>query len=169
MVEPLQISRRAGLGLALVQARRGVAAATIGAALKIEATQYPARRGNGEVALTATGPGTWLLEIACPEENWVTALNGKLEGLAYVTDQSAGYVVMRVAGERARVLLQSGVSIDLHPSHFGVGSAVSTAIAHIGVLLSQVDDRPSFDLAFFRSFTASMEHWIAMASAAHYP
>lgn len=165
MAEALQISRRSGLGLALIQARKGVDSASIGAALQLEATPYPARRGNGDIALIATGPDTWLLEADHPEENWVTAISDKLAGLASVTDQSAGYVVIRIAGEQSRDLLQSGASIDLHPSQFGVGSAVSTTIAHIGVLFWQVDDLPSFDLAFFRSYATSMQHWFAVTSA----
>ena len=39
-------------------------------------------------------------------------------------------------------------------------------IAHIGVVIRQVDDGPTYDVATFRSFAGSLREWIGHAAAA---
>jgi sarcosine oxidase subunit gamma len=86
--------------------------------------------------------------------------------LASVSDQSSGYAVLRVTGPTARHLLSRGAFIDFHPSVFGPGSAAVTTIAHIGVVLWQLDDAPTYDVALFRSYAESFWHWIETTCAA---
>lgn len=135
---------RSGLALATVMARKGADHAAIQAA------------AGGK--MIPTGPGTWLAE------GDAELLAVRLAGLAYVSDQSGGYIVHRVAGPATRALLQKGVAIDLDPTAFGPGSAAVTVIAHIGVILWQVDDAPTYDLALFRSFAGSFQHWVSAAA-----
>ena len=89
----------------------------------------------------------------------------RLPGLAPVSDQSSSYVVTRLSGPDARRLLRRGLSIDLHPDAFVPGSAATSVIAHIGVIVWQVDDAPTYDLAVFRSLHASLRHWIEITAA----
>jgi len=91
---------------------------------------------------------------------WPEGLAGQLDGMASVTDQSAGYSVLRIKGAKARKLLQAGAHLDLHPSRFSAGSSASTVIGHIGVVVWQVDAVPTFDIALYRSYAASLQHWI---------
>ena len=42
-------------------------------------------------------------------------LKAKLSGLASVTDQSHGRVIIRIAGPKARAVLAKGTPVDLHP------------------------------------------------------
>jgi sarcosine oxidase subunit gamma len=84
--------------------------------------------------------------------------------LASVSEQSAGYAVLRLRGPGAAELLQKGAFIDLDPRVFAVGDAAVTVIAHIGVVLWKVDDAPTFDVAVFRSLLGSFQDWIAAAS-----
>jgi sarcosine oxidase subunit gamma len=135
---------RTGLALATVMARKGADHAAILTA--------------ADCAMIPTGPGTWLAE------GDAELLAVRLVGLAHVSDQSGGYIVHRFAGPAARALLQKGVAIDLDPSAFGPGSAAVTGIAHIGVIIWQVDDAPTYDLALFRSFAGSFHHWVAAAA-----
>ncbi len=93
------------------------------------------------------------------------ALPNKLAGIAAISDQSGGYVIYRIAGRDTRALIQRGVSIDLHPDVFQTGSAASTLIAHIGVILWQIDDAPTFEIAVFRSYAASFRHWLDATAA----
>ena len=79
----------------------------------------------------------------------------RLKGLASISDQSGGRTVLRVKGARAREVLAKGLPIDLHPSVFGSGSAATSTISLMGVQLWQVDDAPTYDLAIFRSVSAS--------------
>ena len=78
-----------------------------------------------------------------------------------------GKVVVRVSGARARDVLAKGCPVDLHARAFGPGAAAATEIAHMGCLVWQVDDRPTFDLAVNRSLSKSFWSWLA-ASAAEY-
>ena len=89
-----------------------------------------------------------------------------LTGLASVSDQSSAYVVQRLSGSGARTLLQRGLAIDLNHETFRAGSVASTAIAHIGVNLWQVDDQPTYDVAIARSYAGSFRHWFDQATAA---
>lgn len=52
-----------------------------------------------------------------------------------VVDLSANRTTLELAGPSARAVLEKGCPMDLHPRVFGVGSAVSTTLAQIQVLL----------------------------------
>lgn len=166
MPEQLTIHERGDLALASVMARKGVSAAKIGAALDMALREEPAAFGSGAVTLIGTGPGSWLAihEGAAPD--FAADLAQRLAGLASVSDQSSGYVFLRLSGEGARKLLQRGAAIDFHPAAFSSGSVATTMIAHIGVIIRQVDDSPAYDLATFRSLAGSLREWIDHAAAA---
>jgi heterotetrameric sarcosine oxidase gamma subunit len=92
-------------------------------------------------------------------------LAARLAGIASVSDQSSGYAVLRIGGSASRDLLSRGAFIDFHPARFGPGSAAVAVIAHIGVILWQIDDAPTYEVALFRSYAASFWHWIEATSA----
>ena len=93
-------------------------------------------------------------------------LASSLIGLASVSDQSSTYAVLRISGPSARQILSRGAFIDFAPLVFGAGSAAVTVISHIGVIVWQVDDVPTFEVALFRSFAGSFWHWIQANCAA---
>ena len=93
-------------------------------------------------------------------------LRERLGALASVSDQSSGYVVFRLSGGGARTLLQRGAAIDFQPPAFAPGSVATTVIAHIGVIIWQVDEEPVYDIALFRSFAASFLDWFEATSGA---
>lgn len=163
--DDLKIETRAGLGLAHIMARKGVTAARIGAALGLAAPQSPARAANEELALIGAGPGVWLAVREDAPEDWAETLAGRLAGLASVSDQSGGYLVLRVSGPAARELIQRGAFIDLDPAVFGPGAAAVTDIAHMGAMLWALEAPDGFEIAIFRSYAASFAHWIQTASA----
>jgi heterotetrameric sarcosine oxidase gamma subunit len=162
----LVITEQPGLGLAAVMSRKDVDPAAIGAALGLMPPEGPGRVGDGRLALIGTGPGTWLALTEAPEPDWSLQLAHKLTGLASVSDQSGGYMLFRISGNGARTLLQRGAFIDFHPDVFRPGSAATTVIAHIGVILWQRDDAPTFEVATFRSYAHSFRRWIETAAAA---
>ena len=143
MADLVQMIERTGLSLATVMARKEADYGAIIAAL-----------GDGE--LHATGPGTWL----AVSDASLDELPDRLRGQASVSDQSGGYIVYRFAGPGARRLLQRGAFIDLDPEAFGPGAVAVTAIAHMGVILWQVDAAPTYDVAIFRSHAESFRHWV---------
>ncbi|AHE54808.1 sarcosine oxidase subunit gamma [Sphingomonas sanxanigenens] len=166
MADWLDISERDAVSLASVMARKGVDAVRIGGALGVDAPTRPAFVSGAAIGLIGSGRGTWLAIGETDAPDWAEDVAETLAGLASVSDQSSGYVVVRLAGVDARRLLQRGMPIDLHPDAFGAGSAVTTVIAHIGVIVWQVDDRPTYDLAVFRSFRNSLIRWIETTAAA---
>ena len=161
----LTITSRAGLGIASVMARKRVDASAIGAALGAAMPCGPHATFAGARTVLGTGPGTWLVfeEAAAPD--FAETIAQALSSLASVSDQTSGYVVQRLAGPDACGLLQRGAAIDLHPDVFRAGTAAATVIAHIGVTLWQVDDRPTYDVATFRSYGGCFRHWLELTAA----
>ena len=163
MAEALIIEEREGLGLASVMARKGVTAAMLGEALGLVIAEGSRVSAGPDLALIGTGPGTWL---ASGNPGLAARLGARLGPLASLSDQSGGYAVFRLSGVGARTVLQRGAAIDFHPSLFAAGSVATTVIAHIGVIIWQVDDLPIYDVAVFRSYAASFRHLLDLTAAA---
>ena len=166
MPEPLVINRRDLVAFATVMARKGADHALIGKAFGCAAPKGPGRTSGDRWSLIGTGPGAWLAVGKTPAADWQEALGRELQGLASVSDQSGAYLVFRIEGARARDLLQRGAFIDLHPEHFGPGSAAVTMIGHVDVILWQSDEPTAFEVAILRSYEASFRHWLDAAGAA---
>lgn len=164
MANSVEINEITGTGLVAIMARKGVSAEAIGTRLGIAAPTGSHWTGNGELALIGTGPGTWLARTATPPPDWAEALAGQLDSVASVTDVSDSYRLFRISGRGARRLLRRGAFIDMHPSAFAAGSVAVTVIGHIGVILRQIDDAPTYEIAVFRSFGESFRHWLTTAA-----
>jgi heterotetrameric sarcosine oxidase gamma subunit len=152
-------------GIATIMSRKGIAREAIGAAIGIQPPEGPSRVQGEQLALIGNGPGTWLALAEAPQPTWPSQLAEQLVGLASVSDQSGSYTIFRIGGNDARRLLQAGAFIDLHPDVFRPGSVVTTVIAHIGVILWQLDDAPTFDIATFRSYAHSFRRWLDVTAA----
>lgn len=162
----LHIERRGGYALAAVMARKGVDAAAIGAVLGLAPPVRPAWvRGSDGLILIGTGAGTWLAYAEQGPTALAADLRQRLAGLASVSDQSDGYAITRLSGAAARTVLQRGAPIDLHPDAFRPGSAATTVIAHIGAIVWQLDDAPTYEIATFRSYSDSFGHWLDQTAA----
>jgi methylglutamate dehydrogenase subunit D len=86
-------------------------------------------------------------------------LKAALDGIASVTDQSHGRVIIRIAGPKARAVLAKGSPVDLYPDEFAVGKSALTQMAHVGVHLTRVGE-DAYDLSVFRGFAESFWEWI---------
>jgi len=160
------ITERSGLGLATVAARKG---APLRAAVKASyGVNLPddSAVGQGEVSFVGYGPGQWLaVSETLANETLARDLAEKLKGLASISDQSGGRTVLRVKGPHARDVLAKGLPIDLHSRAFGPGRAATSTISLMGVQLWQVDDAPTYDIALFRSVSASFWRWLTASAA----
>ncbi len=161
------VTERRNLGLAHVALLRGgrdEAGRRLKEAFGLDLVAGPRCSLADGLRLVATGPATWLAVAEDPElpERLATLL----EGCAAVVDQSHGYGVLRLSGPGVFELLAKGVAIDLDPAVFGPGGAAVTQVEHMGTILWQVDDAPSFDLAVFRSYAGSLAHFLAEAGGA---
>jgi methylglutamate dehydrogenase subunit D len=94
-----------------------------------------------------------------PEAALYRALKASLQGLASVSDQSHGRVIIRIAGPKARAVLAKGTPVDLHPRVFGPGRSAATQMAHVGVHLVQTGPE-AFEISVFRGFSESFWEWL---------
>src|SRR5690606_15620865 len=101
----------------------------------------------GGIALLGLGPRTWLViadEISSPLADRLRRTFGSS---AAVIDQSDGYAILRISGAKARATFEKGLAIDLHPRAFRPGDVASTTCAHMGIVIWQVDDLPTYEIA----------------------
>jgi heterotetrameric sarcosine oxidase gamma subunit len=127
-----------------------------------------ARAGQGEAAAALlrgydtrwAGPDQWFVLAENRGEGALyRELKSRLAGLASVTDQSHGRVIIRLSGPRARAVLAKGTPVDLHPAEFPVGKSALTQMAHVGVHLTRVDE-DAYDLSVVRGFSESFWEWV---------
>lgn len=90
----------------------------------------------------------------------------RLQGVASVSDQNSGRGALRLSGPRARDVLAKGLAIDLDPRVFPAGSAATSALSHMGVLVWR-GEAETYDIVLFRSVAGSFWRWLS-ASAAEY-
>ena len=126
----------------------------------------PRHIGWGELAFAWTGPGQWLAIGAAAEgAALVGQLRAELSGLASISDQTDGRVLIRLRGPEVRGLLAKGLPIDLHPRAFAPGHAAVTVLGQVGVYIWQVDAQPTYDLAVPTSYAAHVWRWIVEAAS----
>jgi heterotetrameric sarcosine oxidase gamma subunit len=163
------ISERSGLALCSVLARRGCEpelAKRVRDKLGVELPPAQKYNRSSSIAIASAGPGQWLIMAdQAKSEQFELQLRTELAGLASIFNQSDGRTVVQVSGPRTRDALAKGVLIDLHPSVFGVGSSAVTSIAYIGVHFWQIDDKPTYEFAMFRSFAKSFCSWLIDSAA----
>jgi methylglutamate dehydrogenase subunit D len=158
---------RDDLAMAKLIARKGRAgdlAAAIRARYGLDLPTTPKRVEQGGLAFIWSGPGQWLA-VTESGRDLARELRETVGAFAAVSDQSDGLAVLRVSGPRARDALIKGIGLDLHPRAFGPGDAAVTVIAHIGAQLWQLDDRPSYEIAIYRSFAGSLWRWLDASAA----
>jgi heterotetrameric sarcosine oxidase gamma subunit len=158
---------RDDLALARLIARKGRAddlAAAVRSRYGLDLPSTPKRVVQGGLAFIWSGPGQWLA-VAEDGRDLARELAEAAGAFAAVSDQSDGLAVLRVSGPHARDTLIKGVGLDLHPRAFGPGDAAATVIAHIGAQLWQLDDRPTYEIAIYRSFAGSLWRWLEASAA----
>lgn len=64
-------------------------------------------------------------------------LKRRLDGMASVSDQSHGRMIIRIAGPKLHNVLAKGTSVDLNADEFPVGKSAVTQMAHVGVHLTR--------------------------------
>lgn len=155
------------LALARMIARKGRAgdlAAAIRSRYGLDLPSTPRRVAQGGLAFIWSGPGQWLA-VAEDGRDLARELTDAIGAFAAASDQSDGLAVLRVSGPRVRDALIKGVGLDLHPRAFAPGDAAVTVIAHVGAQLWQLDDRPSYEIAVYRSFAGSLWRWLEASAA----
>ena len=161
-----------GFGLATVLARKGSSQALaqrVHERFGMDLPAGPKLSAASGVVFAGTGPGAWLAMAERGGNAFAAKLMSDLHGVASVSDQSDGYVLIRLTGPRVRDALSKLVPIDLHPRAFKTGDVAATVASHIGVTLWRPADQPDaghmFEVAMFRSLARSFWHALADAAA----
>lgn len=86
------------------------------------------------------GPDEWLVVSATTPEALLGSLQtGAGDGRAQIVDVSANRTVLEISGSAARDVLEKGCPTDLHPRAFADGTAITTTLARVPVLLWKID------------------------------
>jgi sarcosine oxidase, subunit gamma len=114
------------------------------------------------------GPDEWLLMStgAAPEALEAEVREELRPGGGTAVDVSAQRIVVRISGPRARDVLVTGCSVDLHPRAFPPGSSAQTTLGQAGVVLLALapDD---FAVLVRSSFAGYLATWLLDASLEH--
>jgi heterotetrameric sarcosine oxidase gamma subunit len=109
------------------------------------------------------GPENWLAVADSDDPDFDIKLAQICNGLAAVTDQSDGRVIIRISGPASREALAKLIPIDLHPSAFPPDATALTLAGHISVQIWNSTD--GFELACFRSYAETL--YEALVEASH--
>ena len=118
------IAERRGFDIVTVAAHRGqgtAVAAAMREAFGLDLPVTPRRVGDGRLALLWAGDARWTAVSECGDDRLEMLLRDHLKGLAAITGQGDGRVVLRVTGPSARDVLGKAVAIDLHPPSLSAG------------------------------------------------
>jgi sarcosine oxidase subunit gamma len=159
------VRERVTLRAATVIARGTVTevAGRLRAARGLELGQGAKRSVAGDLTFVSIGPRSWL--ALSENEALADALRQDLGDAAAISDQSSGYTVLRLAGPKLRATLEKGIGVDLHPRAFRPDDVAITSCAHIGVIIWQIDETPTYEIGVARSFAADFGHWLMQSAA----
>jgi methylglutamate dehydrogenase subunit D len=149
------------IGIVSVRLRRSCKFASFSQRMRNASGVEPSLRRQcsiGEsIRLVSVGSESWL---AIGGANLFTVLRGSIAESAALTDQSSGYIILRLTGPKVRETFAKLLPIDFHPRAFAVGDAAATVASHIGVTVwrcaDDVGGDPTFELACLRSFSADL-------------
>ena len=126
-----------------------------GPALGVDLVDGPRATIAGTTTFIGTAPGRWLATSQTDAE-LADTLKDALQGLAAVTEQSDGYVVIDLSGPHTREMWGKNVAIDLDPSMFKPGDAAATVGSYVGVTFWQLDASPSYRVLVARSYAGAL-------------
>ncbi len=149
----VELSVRHPLSMAMVIARKGRSKA-LGEALASLRGCSVRWAGADQYYVVAEGRGEGAL---------YRELAARLQGVASVSDQSHGRVMIHIDGPQSRAVLAKGTPVDLYADEFPIGKSAVTQMAHAGVHLTRVG-KDAFELSMFRGFSESFWEWLTEQS-----
>ncbi|HJV97926.1 MAG TPA: sarcosine oxidase subunit gamma family protein [Arthrobacter sp.] len=149
----LRVDRKSGAGQRIASVTGGLPAAC------------GAVSGSGETSVLWLGPEEFL--VVAPMEaheslggDLIQALREALgDDEGQVVDLSANRTTFELTGPRSRAVLEKGCSLDLHPREFKAGTALSTEIGNIPVVLWKTGDE-SYRIFPRASFAEFLGRWL---------
>jgi len=157
------------LSLVQVMARKGRDADVQAAIRNAFGLELPAPLRAATSATTTAiwiQPGMWMLSAAGHAEGAMARLVKEATGdAASIVDQTHGKTVITLSGAKARDVMAKGCRLDLHVRAFKPGHSAVTQVAHIGCMLRQTDEIPSYELLVPSSFAETFFGWLTHAAA----
>lgn len=144
------------VGLAARKGKAGALAEAVHRRWGVDLPVTPRVVESGGTAFLWAGAEQWLVRQDGREGGIERELRDLAAGLASVTAQGDGRVVLRLGGPAIRSVLAGAVPIDLHPRSFRPGDTALTLAGHVGIQLRQVDDAPTFEILAFRGYAGSL-------------
>jgi sarcosine oxidase subunit gamma len=121
--------------------------------------------GNGGRQVLWLGPDEWLVVTDIDPgalTDQLSASIGEEYGLAL--DVSANRTILELEGPKSRAVLEKGCPLDVHSRRFSTGSAASTTLARVPVILWQTGES-SYRLLPRSSFAEYVARWVLDAMA----
>ncbi len=150
--------------LASVSAQRDKAdgaAARMAQRFSLDPPRTPRYVADGGICLAWSGPGQWMAHAeATAIPDLADRLRVALAGLVSVTDQTDGWVSLRLSGTRTREVLAKGLALDVHPRVFRPGDVALGQIEGMPVRLLQVDEAPVYEIMAYRSMARCFFEWL---------
>jgi sarcosine oxidase subunit alpha len=144
--------------------RRLAIEARLGVALPLEPNTVTATP-DGLRRVAWLGPDEWLvIDAAGADPTLERELRELVQTGGALVDVSAGRAGLVLSGSTARVLLEHGCSVDLHPRSFGPGRAAQTALALTHVLVLAMDGAPTYWVYVRPSFAGYLADWLTDAA-----
>ncbi len=109
--------------------------------------------------LVVTEPDAEVLDAAALVATLREAVAGDAGRTPAVVDVSANRTVLELSGPAVRAVLEKGCPVDLHPRAFQPGTAVSTTLTRIPVLLWQTGPE-AYRLLPRASFAGYVSRWL---------
>ena len=121
--------------------------------------------GTGEMSVLWLGPEEFL--VVAPRDDHESLGGGLIQairealgdGAGQVVDLSANRTTFELTGPRARAVLEKGCSLDLHPRVLKAGTALSTEVGNIPVVLWKTGEE-TFRLFPRASFADFLGRWL---------
>ncbi|MEZ0168788.1 sarcosine oxidase subunit gamma [Microvirga sp. TS319] len=124
------------------------------------------RSGSAGRSSIRLGPNEWLLtgpyaDAAMIAEEVDKALSGRFYTLVDVSHRNVGFTV---SGSRAAEVLNSGCPLDLAEAAFPTGMATRTLMGKAEIVLMRLDDRPTYQVECWRSFSTYVRDYLIEAA-----
>jgi heterotetrameric sarcosine oxidase gamma subunit len=150
--------------LTMVSVRATPGSAACGRVAEVLGAPLPESCGavsiSGPHAALWLGPDEWLVVSTAEAGPLSEALTEALGGdPGAVVDMSANRTTLELSGPSARLALEKGTPVDLHPRSFGPGQAVTTTLGPVPLLLWQTD-AATYRLLPRSSFADYVARWL---------
>ena len=127
-------------------------------------TELPAGVGevsgtHDSIAVLWQGPDEFLLVAPDGSELFADLVSALGDEPGQVIDLSANRTVIELSGPKAQAVLEKGCPADLHPRSFAVGTAITTVLGPVPVLLWKTDES-TYRLLPRASFADYTARWL---------